>query len=233
MLRFAPEGEIALAPFLNVTFSQPMVPLATLEELAALDVPVTLTPDLPGVWKWIGTKTLSFEYSDEAGERFPMATEYTVEIPAGVESATGGVLAEPVRWTFTTPPPTLTDRSPSFSPQPRDPLLFAAFDQRIDPAAVLETVQVSAAGRIYPVRLATDEEIAADSAVRKLAERAGEGRWLAFRAGELFPADTTVAVNFGPGTPSAEGPSPRLASNPSASRPTAVAHRLPSLRLRL
>ncbi len=206
VLRFAPEGEIPLAPFLNVTFSQPMVPLATLEELAALDVPVTLTPALPGVWKWIGTKTLSFEYSDEAGERFPMATEYVAEIPAGVESATGGVLAEPVRWTFTTPPPTLTNRLPGSGPQPRDPLLFAAFDQRIDPAAVLETVQVSAAGRIYPVRLATDEEIAADSAVRKLAERAGEGRWLAFRADEPFPADTTVAVNFGPGTPSAEGP---------------------------
>ncbi len=32
------------------------------------------------------------------------------------------------------------------------------------------------------------------------------GRWLAFRAEEEFPADTTVTVNVGPGTPSAEGP---------------------------
>ena len=30
VLRYAPQGAIPLAPFLNVTFNQPMVPLATL-----------------------------------------------------------------------------------------------------------------------------------------------------------------------------------------------------------
>ncbi len=206
VLRYAPQGEIPLAPFLNVTFSQPMVPLGTLDDLSAQDVPVTLTPDIPGVWRWIGTQTLSFEAAAGTGERFPMATEYTAEVPAGVTSATGGVLAEGVRWTFTTPPPQLTSWSPAYGPQPRDPLLFAAFNQRIDPAAVLETVQGSAAGRTYALRLASEEEVAADAAVSKLAKDAGDARWLAFRADEPFPADTTVAVNFGPGTPSAEGP---------------------------
>ena len=40
VLRYAPEGEIPLAPFLNVTFNQPMVPLGTLEDLAAEEIPV-------------------------------------------------------------------------------------------------------------------------------------------------------------------------------------------------
>ena len=31
----------------------------TLDALAAEDVPVKATPDLPGVWKWLGTQTLS------------------------------------------------------------------------------------------------------------------------------------------------------------------------------
>ena len=35
VLRFAPEGEIPVAPFVSVTFNQPMVPLGTLEDLAA------------------------------------------------------------------------------------------------------------------------------------------------------------------------------------------------------
>jgi hypothetical protein len=104
VLRFSPEGEIPLAPFLNVTFNQPMVPLATIEELAAKDVPVKLTPDLPGIWRWIGANTLTFEYKSEAIDRFPMATEYIVEIPAGTESAVGGILEESVSWTFSTPP---------------------------------------------------------------------------------------------------------------------------------
>lgn len=206
VVRYAPEGEIQIAPFLNVTFNQPMVALGTLEQLSAADVPVKLTPEIPGVWKWLGTKTLSFEYTGGEFDRFPMATEYTVEVPAGTTSAIGGVLAEDVRWTFTTPAPQITYTAPSYGPQRRDPLLFAAFNQKIDPAAVLETVNVTAGSQSYPVRLATPEEIAADKAVTRLSEISGEGRWLAFRAEEEFPANITVNVSFGPGVPSSEGP---------------------------
>ena len=56
VLRYSPEGEIPLAPFLSVTFNQPMVPLGTLEDLAALDVPVQIEPALEGTWRWLGTK---------------------------------------------------------------------------------------------------------------------------------------------------------------------------------
>jgi hypothetical protein len=206
VLRFAPEGEIPLAPFLNVTFNQPMVPLATLGALAAEEVPVQLEPALPGTWKWLGTKTLSFEYDSTAIDRLPMATEYVATVPAGTESATGGVLAEPVRWTFSTPPPIMTGSYPSFSPQPLDPLFLVTFDQRVDPEAVLGTIQVTAGGQVIEVRLATADQVEADKAARRLAERAGEGRWLAFVAEELLPANASIAVTVGPGTPSAEGP---------------------------
>ena len=36
VLRYSPEGEIPIAPFVNVTFNQPMVPLATIADLAAV-----------------------------------------------------------------------------------------------------------------------------------------------------------------------------------------------------
>lgn len=210
VLRFAPEGELAVAPFLQVTFNQPMVALGTLEQLAAEDVPVTITPQLPGVWKWLGTKTLTFEYKGESGDpavdRFPMATEYSVEIPEGTTSATGGALQEAVRWTFSTPAPRLLNYWPSSGPQRRDPLFFAAFDQLVDPPAVLNTLSVTAGGEEVEVRLAAAEEVAADSTVSALARSAGEGRWIAFRATSELPADSTINVNVGPNTPSVEGP---------------------------
>jgi len=207
VLRFSPEGEVPLAPFLSVTFNQPMVPLATVEELTVADVPVTLTPSVPGVWKWVGTKTLTFEATGAEVDRLPMATEYAAEVPAGTESATGGVLDEDVTWRFQTPPPQIERRYPEGgASQPLEPLLFVAFDQLIDPAAVLETVQVTAGGETYPLQLATSEEVAEDDSVSRLAEQAGDGRWLAFRAGRPFPPDTNVLVTVGPGTPSAEGP---------------------------
>ena len=95
---------------------------------------------------------------------------------------------------------------PSSSPQTRDPLFFIAFDQRIDPAAVLETIQVTAGGQAVQLVMANDGEIKKDSQVSQIVKYAQEGRWLAFRATETLPADTSIVVNIGPGTPSAEGP---------------------------
>src|SRR3990172_835686 len=118
----------------------------------------------------------------------------------------GGVLAQTVSWSFTTPPPVMTNYSPSYGPQPRDPLFFIAFDQRIDPAAVLETLEVTADGKAVGLQLVTEEELADDKQLSLMAESALGGRWLAFRAKELLPADAAIAVVVGPGTPSAEGP---------------------------
>jgi alpha-2-macroglobulin len=206
VLRYAPEGEISLAPFLNVTFNQPMVPLASLDALSAEEVPVQLDPPLPGTWRWIGTKTLRFEYASDLIDRLPKATEYVATVPAGTRSATGGVLAEAVSWTFRTPPPVMTSSYPSGDAQPLEPLILVAFDQRIDPPAVLATVRVTAGGQPVAIRLASDEAVQEDEAVARLARNAGEGRWLAFMPAVPLPADTTIEVIVGPGAPSAEGP---------------------------
>jgi len=206
VLRYAPEGEIPIAPFLNVTFNQPMVPLTTIEELAAADVPVRLSPELPGVWKWLGTKTLSFEYTSDEIDRFPKATQYRVNIPAGTKSAVGGILEQDVSWTFRTPPPTLVNYYPTDGPHSLDPLIYISFDQMINPDAVMSTIDLLVNGQRQSVRLASESEIEADEIVSRRVENAREGYWLALRATSPFPADSSVQVTIGPGTPSSEGP---------------------------
>ncbi len=202
VLRYSPEGAVPLAPFLSVTFNQPMVALTTIEQLAAQDIPVRLSPQPEGAWRWVGAKTLLFEPTT----RFPMATAYQVEIPAGTTSATGGKLAQAVTFGFTTPPPTVQMSYPTNGPHRRDPLLFVSFDQRIDAAAVLKTIAVKAGGKSYALEMAAAEDLAGDAVVNRLTAQAGEGRWVAFRAVERLPYDTSVTVDVGPGTPSAEGP---------------------------
>jgi hypothetical protein len=203
VLRYSPEGDVPVAPQLSVTFNQAMVPLTSHAELAAADVPVKMTPDVPGHWRWVGTKTLFFEADVEGIDRFPMATEYEVAVPAGTTSANGNTLAEAVTWTFRTPPPTLGSVYPTGSSQPLTPTIFASFDQRIDPSAVLELVQVTVGSETIPVRLATEDELAS---VRWLVDNAEEGRWLAFKPTRQLPTGSTINVNFRAGTPSAEGP---------------------------
>ncbi len=207
VLRYTPEGDIGLAPFLNVTFNQPMVPLTDLTSLSEAEVPVNLTPDLPGTWQWISPQTLRFEFDSEAVDRLPMATEFVAEIPAGTTSATGNELAETVRWTFSTPPVQMVNSyPPSYQPQPLEPVIFITFDQLIEPTAVLPTIQLTADGDTQAIRLATAAEIEADDQVSRLAEFAREGYWLALRSEQPLPSDAQIDVTVGPDTPSAEGP---------------------------
>ncbi len=206
ILRRSPGDDVPLAPSLSVTFSQPMVAVTGHEDLGREARPVRLTPEPPGRWRWVGAKTLLFE---PAG-RFPMATDYRAEVPAGTRSAVEGGpgpgLADAVVWTFTTPAPTVTAASPKGGPARREPLLFAAFDQRIDPEAVAKRIRLRVGAASLPVRLATGAEVEADAGVKSMAAAAEALRWLAFRPTEALPAGAEVTVVVPAGAPSAEGP---------------------------
>jgi len=206
VLRFAPEGPVAIAPFISVTFNQPMIALNTLEALAEEEVPVQVSPIIPGSWRWLGTRTLNFLADSELFDRLPMATEYIVTIPAGVESASGKVLNESVQFSFSTPAPIIEDSYPSHSPQPLDPLFFISFDQRIDPEEVIEHIRVTAGTTPVQVSLATEDDISGDEYLSRRVEVAQDGRWLAFKALEKLPPDTGISVVVEAGTPSVEGP---------------------------
>jgi uncharacterized protein YfaS (alpha-2-macroglobulin family) len=210
VLRFAPEGEVTLAPALSLTFSQPMVTVSSQTEAAA-NVPVKLAPQPAGRWRWLSAQTLVFQPEAEGG-RMPMATGYAVSVPAGTKSAVGNMLTQAKTFNFSTPPPTLKNSYPSGESLPRDTLMFLEFDQRVDAARVLEHLKTQPAGELR-LRLATPGEVAADAEVSELVKGSQEGRWLALRAvgsdgttKDALPPDTSVRVVITPGTPSAEGP---------------------------
>ena len=206
VLRYSPEGELPIAPFVNVTFNQPMVPLTSLDVVNAADVPVAISPDLPGTWKWISPQVLRFEYDGGEMERFPKSTDYQVTIPAGTESALGGKLASAVSWTFSTPPLKLTSSYPNGGSRPLDPLFYVAFDQKIDVDAVFSKIQVTADGQPVIVQLATEEEITANKQVEQFVKNGRSDRQFVFRAQQDLPQDAQIIVVFPVGTPSAEGP---------------------------
>lgn len=208
VVRFSPEGDVPIAPNLSITFSQPMVAVTSQEE-AARTVPVKLSPQPPGKWHWIGTRTLLFEPDG----RFPMATEYRITVPAGTQSAGGAKLAQTKSWSFTTPAPTVKNFVPGTNTvQRRDVLMFAEFDQRIDPATVLKHVRIETPVQRVNLRLASTEEIEKSEEIRALVKNAQPDRWIAFRAidangktDNALPAGANINVAFGAGTPSVEG----------------------------
>jgi Large extracellular alpha-helical protein len=196
--RFTPEGKRSVVSDLSVTFSQPMTAVTS---QASENVPVVLSPQPSGRWRWLGTKTLVFE----ADTRFPMATAYMVKIPAGTRSAVGGILEKDFSWTFSTPPPKVEKFFAGDGKVRRDALLLAVFNQEIDAEAVLRKTKAEAGGRKIPLRLATSDEIAADEKISKAVKDLPPKRFAVFRTAELFPSDSTVSVSFESGLPSAEG----------------------------
>ncbi len=200
--RRAPEGEVTLGAEVTVSFSQPMVPLGSVGNVQAREVPARLSPQPPGRWSWVDVRTLRFEPQG----RLPMATEFTVEVPAGTASATGARLAEMVRWTFATPAPRALGSWPNGGVSGTQPVIVVSFDQAVNAAAVIATVRVRAGGALVPVRAATAAEIEADEDARARVAGLEAGRWVAFRPASPLPTASSIQVELGPGTPSAEGP---------------------------
>ena len=203
-----PVADVTVAPYLSVTFNQPMITAASPGDLSPDEVPVKLTPAIPGRWRWLGPDTLLFEAGAGSARRLPMATAYYAWVAAGTVPASGDVLASDSAWRFETPAPTLRKhplyRRRSYG---RQPVLFAAFDQRIDPAVVVNHVRLLSEGaRAYPVRLATDAEVAADPLVMRLVEATPPGHWLAVVPEEPLPTVLSLKLSFVEGMPSAEGP---------------------------
>ncbi|MYB28031.1 MAG: hypothetical protein F4X38_02720 [Acidimicrobiaceae bacterium] len=206
VLRVQPEGDVGIAPFVSITFNQPMVPLATIGQLDELDVPATITPSLPGRWQWIGTRTLRFEHDPEVFDRLPMATSYVVEVPAGTTSQSGGELAEAVRFEFETPAPNMVWLVPQYDSLDLQPVFLVAFDQRVQPAAALEAITFFAGGYQRGIRLATAAEIEGDEYLSSLLGYALDDTWVAFRPVEPLEPDSPIRIEVGPHVPSAEGP---------------------------
>ncbi|MDQ6658062.1 MAG: hypothetical protein M3Z00_07540 [Actinomycetota bacterium] len=206
VLRMQPMGAVTIAPFISITFNQPMVAVTTIGQLASTKVPVTISPQLRGSWQWIGTSTVRFVADSTDVDRLPMATKYTVTVPAGTKSASGSTLGRTAIFSFSTPPPSVKHFEPTGKSMKLDPIFVAVFDQKVSQRSVLEKVTVTAGGRSQPFRLATGAELAADAGAAKTASVVPAGRVVAFRPVHDLPTDQPITVTFGAGMPSAEGP---------------------------
>lgn len=203
VVNIAPRGAVEMAPHLTVTFNQAMVPLTTVEQLNDKEIGVKLTPPVEGKWRWLGTQTLMFVPK----VRFPMATAYTIEIPAGLKSSDGKSLAAARQETFETPPPRLEVSQPQGSGLDLNPLIFLRFDQAMDRQSLAGQIRLtSSRGQAPALRLASRTERLADDSISAQLKDQDERRWLVLKAEKPLQAGTSYTVEVPAGTASAEGP---------------------------
>ncbi len=217
--QITPIGEVARESTIRIRFSDAMVAVAALG--APAQAPATVTPAVPGTWRWLDTRVV--ELTPTSGV-LAQATSFTVSVPAGTRSLAGAVLAEEASQAFTTSGVRLASVWPAGRAR-TDSAIALRFDQRIDPAAIAAFLRVTN-GKGRAVKFRRVELAEANVLWAKNPALQRERSELTFDANTVFIAPTAawkhgdrIMVRLDKGAPSLEGP---VLSNESAAEVSIV-----------
>ncbi|MCA9537857.1 MAG: alpha-2-macroglobulin, partial [Myxococcales bacterium] len=100
-----PEGEVDGLVRPSITFNKPVRALGEGDDASP---PALIEPAIPGRWRRLGSATIEFVPDRPA----PLATAYTVRVPAGLVALDGGTLADEHHFSFETARPRPLHGSP-------------------------------------------------------------------------------------------------------------------------
>ncbi len=209
VVRYSPRQDVDRAAGISLTFSLPMVPLSSQAQLAELELPITMTPEVPGTWSWVGTRTLSFK----AEGKLPGATTYRIEVPVGLQSIGKESLEFPFQWEFSTAPLALYRSFPGAERQPLRPFVALEFNQAINDTHLKPFLSVQSGGREMEFALIKPGFFDLPTELERFLDSAHPDRTVVLQPLQEAAPNTTVTVEIAAGAPSAEGPLPSLANH--------------------
>ncbi|MCP4397096.1 MAG: hypothetical protein GY801_07345, partial [bacterium] len=140
----APQGDLNSlddAGAITLTFNYPVVALSGVEK-DLREGPLTISPELRGKYRWMGTSTLSFI----PDEKPLYGTRYMVEVKAPITAVGGETMPKALSFSFVTPRPQVRRTYPYQEQEqiPLEPALFVRFDQPMDPEKAAQFSSVMA-----------------------------------------------------------------------------------------
>ena len=199
ILRITPTGaEVPVGRQLVIQFDRPMVPLGRMERSTA-ELPITVEPRLNCQWRWLNPSNLACNLGEK--DALQPATEYRLVIAPSIATEDGATLAEPVRHSFTTVRPRLTEAWFKGWLGPRLPQTSVRSNLPLDPASLNAHLFYLADGQRIPANIAADPDYPhsahdKDSII-----------WLISPSSEL-PAGVPVQLQVEPGIVSPRGALP-------------------------
>ena len=145
-----------------VTFNQPMVALAGLDDKPMTSGPFTISPAVTGTFRWLGTSSVEFQ----PAAALPLATKFTITIAAGIKAVSGATLAQAYTWSFETVRPQIIGTVPANGARwvRLDSEIFFRFNQRMNAPALANFFTITTSGKViiqkivrgFPVPTATN-----------------------------------------------------------------------------
>ena len=188
---YAPAGVV---PWQNIEggvwilFSEPVIPAGKLGKPATESEVVQIHPEVEGIYRWYGSRLLSFEPTSSL---FP-ATEYTVVLSKELTSLRGDSLEGMNAFRFCTPPLQLLSMDPSGTDVPPESCreLLLHFNFPVELATIGRYIKVEAEDRHFPFAAVYAEDL------RESGEVSGTdySRGILLKMKEELPWDTDVVV---------------------------------------
>ncbi len=197
----------------SITFSKPVMALATVGAERSHLAPARIDPAVAGEWRWLGSASVEFVPASP----LPDGTRFTVTVPAGLRAVDGSVLAESHVFSFETRRPAVVRVEPRdgwswVTPTTR---FWIVFDRPV--ADLGRHVALRAGGKDVPVRVTGKFHVADEERALRAADdgedRAGPG-WDDRRTryeitpSRPLPLDTVVELSISPALTGVEGPLP-------------------------
>ena len=180
-----------------IQFDRDVVPLGAMERSRG-QIPVTLTPDVKGQWRWLDTSALALQLNES--QALQPATRYTLTMNPGITALDGTTLAEPFIHTFSTQHPRISWVDFQAWHSPGTPVIGLHFNQPVTPASVKAHVKM--------IRQ-TDGKLMSSVRVEPHPENTSGRIWWISPAKEL-PLDTAIALWVSPGIVSTQGTEPGM-----------------------
>ncbi|MCU0491067.1 MAG: Ig-like domain-containing protein, partial [Chloroflexaceae bacterium] len=133
---------LTLTQQIGVRFNHPVVAVTTPADASSLPVPLTITPPVQGLGRWLDTSTFIISPTAPLNP----STQYQVAVAAGLQDQTGGALKEAFSFSFTTMSPLVNGSIPADREQyasPTEPLLLV-FNQPMDIGSLQGAVRLLA-----------------------------------------------------------------------------------------
>jgi alpha-2-macroglobulin len=184
----SPQGLVGAVTEVNVVFDRPVQPLGVAGTAPA---PFRITPELPGSFRWVGSRAAVFT----PAQRLPYATAFKVEVAAGLAALDGTRLSSAYRFELETPRPSLL-RSAPYDGERRlgvDTRVQLELDQIVLPEALKAAASLRANGKPVAFSVSRDDK---------------EPRALWLKPKQALPPHSTIVVTLDSSLRGTEGPLP-------------------------
>lgn len=135
--------DVPISAKIVIVFDRPVVPLSQVQDsmaMRAVQWPVTISPEIAGRWRWLGTTAAQFVPE----KPLPLGTAFTVTVPAGIKTVSEDITDKDFSWSFETLRPRVLSTEPEEGNGDAGPTSRVAihFNQEMDLASAKDFLKL-------------------------------------------------------------------------------------------